>query len=270
VRRRRVLVIGHGAIGRAVLARLPEHAPEALLVGLLVRPARVAETAPVVKDGIAVVGTIADALALRPEIVVECAGHQALRDCGEAVLGAGADLVVASVGALADAALAAALIAAARASGAQLVIPSGAIGGMDALAAARVGGLTRVAYTSRKPPKAWKGTAAEQVADLDAARAAVTLYQGAADAAARTYPQNANVAATIALAGRGMAATEVRLVADPAESGNVHVIEAEGAFGAATITLRGKPMAENPKTSALTAMSLVHAVARRTGALSIG
>jgi predicted dinucleotide-utilizing enzyme len=34
--------------------------------------------------------------------------------------------------------------------------------------------------------------------------------------------------------------------------------------------MRGKPMAENPKTSALAAMSLVHAVARRTGALSVG
>ena len=41
-------------------------------------------------------------LSMEPDIVVECAGHGALRQSGERVLRAGIDLLVASVGALAD------------------------------------------------------------------------------------------------------------------------------------------------------------------------
>lgn len=64
--------------------------------------------------------------------------------------------------------------------------------------------------------------------------------------------------------------TEVSLIADPAVEGNVQEIEAEGAFGACKIVMRGKPMPDNPKTSALTAMSLVHAIARRCAPLVVG
>ena len=103
----------------------------------------------------------------------------------------------------------------------------------DALAAARVGGLHKVT-TLRKPPGAWKGTPAEDVADLDALTSETTLYQGGADEAAMRYPQNANVAATIAIAGAGFGATEVRLK-DPAAGGNIHQVHAEGAFGAVDI-----------------------------------
>ncbi len=269
-RRSRVLVIGYGAIGKAVVTRLPEHAPGATLVGLLVRESRVAELGRSVAAAVPVAGTLEAALSLRPDIVVECASHRALRDYGPAFLTAGADLVVASVGALADRNLLETLVAAATASGAQVIVPSGAIGGMDALAAARIGGLERVTYTSRKPPRAWKGTAAEAVCDLDAVRKATILYRGTAAQAALTYPQNANVAATIALAGLGMDGTDVSLIADPALSGNVHMIKAEGAFGSCEIVMRGKPMPTNPKTSALTAMSLVHVVAARSAPLVVG
>lgn len=264
----RTLIIGHGAIAKAVIARLPAHAPGASLVGVLLRPERVAAARDLLPS-IPVVGTLDEALALDPDIILECAGHQAVRDYGASCLAAGRDFVVASVGALADGELLARLVAAARASGAQLVIPSGAIGSMDALSAACVGGLNRVTYLSRKPPRAWKGTAAETVCALDSVREPTLLFEGDAARAAATYPQNANVAATIALAGLGMAATEVRLVADPTVDGNVHTIQAEGAFGAYEMVVRGKPMPDNPKTSALTAMSLVRVVAARCSPLVI-
>ena len=46
---------------------------------------------------------------------------------------------------------------------------------------ANKGGLTRVRYTSRKPPKAWKGTAAEKIVDLAKIASETKLYQGRAD-----------------------------------------------------------------------------------------
>jgi aspartate dehydrogenase len=86
------------------------------------------------------------------------------------------------------------------------------------------------------------------------------LYRGTAGEAALLYPQNANVAAAVALAGLGFEKTEVELVADPEAPGNVHEIEAEGAAGRFAIQLQGKPSRSNPKTSALAALSVARAL----------
>ena len=139
-------------------------------------------------------------------------------------------------------------------------MPAGAIGGIDAIAAMRVAGLTSVRYRSRKPPAAWRGSPAEKVVDLGTLTQRTVLYKGTAGEAALLYPQNANVAAAVALAGFGFDATEVELVADPDAPGNIHEIEAEGDAGRFAIQLQGKPSRSNPKTSALAAMSVARAL----------
>lgn len=264
-----VLLIGYGAIAREVLKHV-QPGEDANIAAILVRPGRVEEVRDeVAARGIEVVSSF-DELATKPRLVAECAGHAGVREYGADALRRGMDFLVISIGVLADAALYADLVQAAKDGGAKLVLAAGAVAGADALAAARVGGLSRITYTSRKPPGAWKGTPAEQVCDLDALTEETTLYQGTADEAATNYPQNANVAATLALAGAGFADTEVRLVADPQAGGNIHQVHAEGMFGAVDIEIRGKPLPDNPKTSTLAAHSVVAEIRRRAGPVEIG
>ena len=191
----------------------------------------------------------------QPDLVIEAAGHDALRDCGAPVLDAGADLLVTSVGALADEDLQSKLTAAATHGGA-LILSSGAIGGLDILAAAKLAGIENVIYTSRKPPRAWRGTKAESLLDLDTLAREACFYEGDARGAAMDYPQNANVAATLALHGAGFEATRVRLVADPAATGNIHEIRISSACADISLQIEGRPSPDNPKTSLTTGYSV--------------
>jgi aspartate dehydrogenase len=183
--------------------------------------------------------TDADAfLSQRYDLVVECAGHAAVKAYGTKVLGTGTDLLVVSIGSLTDDTLRNALRDAAEASGARLILCSGAIGGIDLLSAARLSGIESITYTSRKAPKAWKGTPAEKLIDLDNVTAETVFYEGTARAAARDYPQNANSAATIAIASVGLDNANVRLIADPAAPGNVHEFQLTSACMNASATGR--------------------------------
>ncbi len=141
--------------------------------------------------------------------------------------------------------------------------------GIDLLASARLAGLDRVRYVSRKPPNAWRGTPAERLLQLNSLAQRIEFFTGSAREAARQYPQNANVAAAIALAGIGFEATEVVLTADPTAIGNEHWFEAQGAFGRAEVRIAGNPLPENPKTSWLAALSLARAVLNQTARVVI-
>jgi aspartate dehydrogenase len=264
-----VALIGCGGIAQDVVAALrASPASGVTIVGALARLGR-GEDVRAKLDGIDVVETFEALLARKPSIVAEVAGQQAVVEHGANVLRSGIDCLIISVGALADPALLAHLKSAASEGASRILLPAGAIGGIDAIAAMRVAGLTSVRYRSRKPPAAWRGSPAEKVADLGKLTQRTVLYKGTAGEAALLYPQNANVAAAVALAGLGFDATEVELVADPDAPGNVHEIEAEGAAGRFAIQLQGKPSRSNPKTSALAAMSVARALINENATIVI-
>ncbi len=259
----RIALIGYGAIARAVHAELRTNA-RPLIRQVLVRETRCAAIRQETGDDIGVISSV-DALHPDTRFVLECAGHEAVRAYGAGILARGISLGIVSAGVLADEELHRALRKAAAGSGAQLVVLPGAIGGTDAIAAAGRENLTMVTYTGRKPPMAWAGSPAEEQFDLAGITGPTVLFSGTAREAARQYPKNANVVATVALAGTGFDDTKVSLVADPAAKGNTHEIAASGPLLDFTFITGGRPLAANPRTSALTAMSAVRTLRNLTG-----
>ena len=266
-----LLIIGYGAIGSWVVHQL-EGDPKIHVRWLLVRPERVEEVRKQVPERVQVVASVTEVFqkaGLPPDYAVECAGHSALITHGVAVLRAGIDLGVVSIGALATEEVLETLRAAAQTGGSQLDLLPGAIGAVDALAAAAPLGLDSVLYQGRKPPQSWAGSPAESKLDLENLEVPTTFFTGTAQEAAQAFPKNANVAATIALAGVGMQRTQVALVADPTVNQNIHEIEAHGAFGKLHFTIAGNPLPENPKTSALTAFSVLRQIRNQAGTVRI-
>lgn len=274
-----VTLIGYGAIGRSILARTNgvAGAGAAGMGGglhvshVVVRSNRVAEVQGQLPAGVQAL----DAVPAGCRLALECAGHEALRTHVFQALQAGVECAVLSVGALSEAGLAEQLENAAKQGKTQVHLLAGAIGGIDAISAAKLAGLAQLTYTGRKPPGAWSSPDAAQAARQNAAIAmaegkqATVILESSAREAARLYPKNANVAATVALAGLGLDATVVRLLADPAVTENVHEIFAQGAFGEMRLEMRGKPLADNPKTSALTVLSALRFLYNRVASMTI-
>jgi len=260
----KIALIGNGAIAKLVSQFCLTRADRLNVVGALVLPA---DTASVGSHPL--VHSLADLLALKPDLVVECAGHSAVKDYAAPVLAAGLDFIIVSTGSLADVSLWESVQAAAQNSTARVKLVAGALPGVDALSSAKLAGLTKVTLRSSKPPKAWKGTPAEATHDLDAIKERTVIFAGNARQAALTFPKNANVAATAALAGLGFEATEVMLLADPGVTQNVHRLEAEGAFGAMTLEINANPSPDNPKTSHMAALSIMRVLENEATAIVI-
>ena len=254
--KKRFSVIGFGAITDEIVRTLAERNELSALAGVLVRRSRLDTATSRAAGRFPVVATLEELLQLRPGVVAECAGHEAMRDYGAAVLRGGVDLLCSSVGVLADAAFAAELARASK--GARLLIPSGAIAGIDGLLAARTAGLRSVTYTTVKPPPAWMGTPAEEPVRA-AGKKRITFFEGTAREAALRYPKNVNVGATVALAGLGLDRTRVKMVSDPEASGPGGLIEAAGDFGTFRFDILAYASPHNPKTSLLTAHSILAA-----------
>ncbi|MGD9945220.1 MAG: aspartate dehydrogenase [Burkholderiaceae bacterium] len=253
--RLRIALVGCGAIGRAVLELIRGDAAIET-AAIVVRPAGVTDAAAFAR-GIDCTARIESAVPDEGiDLVVETAGHTAVAAHVVPALERGIDCVLASVGALAEDGLAASVETAARKGGARLHLVSGALGAIDALSAASVGGLESVSYTGRKPPRAWKGTPAEAEFELDRLTVETVIFEGSAREATLKFPKNANVAAIASLAGIGFDATRVRLIADPAAPGNLHQLEARGAFGEFEFSIRNAALPSNPKSSALAAYSI--------------
>jgi aspartate dehydrogenase len=257
-KRLKIALIGYGAISQTLFDIFREKKPDIDIIGVLVRPGRAKETQKKVGRKVPVVETLKALLKLKPDVVVEAASQQAVRDWGETILRKGFDLMVIATGAYGDPKLWKKHIKAAEKSGARLRLPSGAIAGLDGLLAMRLGKLDRVKYVSIKPPHAWTGTPAETEFDLPSIKEPTVIFRGKPADAGRLYPKNANLAVTVALCGAGLERTEIELVADPTlpPGTNASRLEVAGDSGELNMHRLGLAMPDNPTTGVLTALTM--------------
>jgi aspartate dehydrogenase len=263
----KVGMIGFGAVGSGVAQLIEEGAAGPVqLIGVLVREPSRYEAVSTAR-GIAFVADVESLVALAPDIVLECGGHDAFRQHVPGLLAAGTDVIAISVGVLAEDKTLAAVQAAAEAGGGRLRIPSGAIAALDAIAAASLEPIERVTHTVRKPPHTLLPEAeADEVVQSGVPR---TLFDGLAREAVRLFPANVNVVAAVSLAGIGLDRTQARVVADPSVVRNTHEVEVEGAFGRLSVRMENIP-SENPKTGRIVRLSLVRTLRAMSDRVVIG
>jgi aspartate dehydrogenase len=234
---KKVGLIGCGAIG-TVLAEAIER--KLVLCDELVVYDFDAEKAQKLKNSLNFPVTIAQSvdemLAAKPKVIVEAASQQAAKDYVPKIVSAGVELIVMSTGALLDLDV----------DLSRVHVPSGAIGGLDALSSAALAGVDEVVLTSRKNPKAL---------DVDNKEEKI-VYEGFAEDAARLFPREMNVAATLALTVKP-AKVKVRVLSDPSVKRNTHEIVVKWRFGEMLLRFANDPHPENPRTSALAAWSAI-------------
>ncbi|MDR7224142.1 aspartate dehydrogenase [Aminobacter aminovorans] len=258
-RRLRLCFVGWGAIASRVGELLAERQPAGVeIVAVAVRDPELER--PDLPEGVRLITGPDELAGLDIDMVIEVAGRQAVAIWGDAALRHAASFVVSSASAFTDEAMLGLLLAVAEETGSRIVVPSGALGDLGALAAAAVLPIDEVRHTIVKPPRAWKGTRAAEIIDLDRLARRTEFFAGTARQAADAFPQNANVAVISALSGIGLDRTRVVLVADPSVSRNIHEISATGAFGQLDLRLENEPLKTNPKSSEMTALSLVRLI----------
>lgn len=153
-----------------------------------------------------------------------------------------------------------------------LHVPSGAVAGIDALLAGREGKLRRVTITTRKPLASLLQAPFFKKHPLAAKKIKkpTIIFEGSAKSAVSLFPQNINVAATVALAGVGFDRTKVCLIASPTFKRNTHEIVLEGNFGRIRTLAENVPSEHNPKTSALVIFSALACLAKVFSSVKVG
>jgi aspartate dehydrogenase len=158
-----------------------------------------------------------------------------------------------------------------RSSDSLIMIPSGAIAGLDGVRAMAQSGIKSATIASTKRPGGYQGApyVLEKKIDLSRITAKTMLFEGSALDAARAFPANVNVAATLSYAGIGPEKTRAQIWADPAIENNTHEIRVEGTFSTLTAKIENKPDPANPKTSMLAADSIIALLERINAPLVI-
>ena len=264
-----VVLLGYGAIGQAVHRMLAPWADSVRVLGVLDRAAlegRAGGSRTAGPTGQEVPVLDLGAATRAADVILECASPAALRTFGPGIIGAGTDMLVASLGALVDDRLRATLLE--RGPG-RCHLSTGAIGGLD-LIRASAGTIEGIELATRKPPAALLHPALPAalraaITRADATGKARNVFGGSVADAVRLFPSNINVAAALGLAAGDMDLVRVDILADPGAVLTSHAIEVRGSTGRYRFGIENFPDPANPATSSLTARSMVSGLLRLAG-----
>lgn len=198
------------------------------LIGVYSRDIKDA-TAAATRADCAVCADVDTMLAMKPEIIVETASVEWVREHAVKVLEQGVSLVLVSIGAFADGELYEQAKAAAVRGGAKIHLASGAIGGFDVLQT-----VTLMARAQRLDETAGiethtgcKGFMPTPVWEDALLTEQKTVFTGNAKQAIATFPRRVNVAVATSLATTGPDTTQVIMHSVPNWQGDDHRITAE-------------------------------------------
>ncbi len=249
---------GFGTIGAVLAARLDAGIPGLALAAVSARDPEKARRRMAAFATPVPVLPLED-LAGHADIVVECAPAAVFERVAKPAVEAGRIFLPISVGALIEHSW---LIERAAETGARIIVPTGALIGLDAVRAAAEGTIHAVKLVTRKPPLGLAGAPylVENGISLDGITEAVKVFEGTARDGARGFPANVNVAAALSLAGVGADRTRLEIWADPGIDRNIQHVEVEADSARFRMTIENVPMAENPRTGRITALSIIAAL----------
>ncbi|HBR15457.1 MAG TPA: aspartate dehydrogenase [Candidatus Omnitrophica bacterium] len=153
-----------------------------------------------------------------------------------------------------------------------ILLPSGAIAGIDAIKAASLVKIHKITLTTRKPPSSFLNNAyiMKKGVDLEKLKKETILFEGDVDTAVECFPQNVNVAATLALASHAKEKIFVRILTSPTYTTNTHEIEMEGEFGRLYTRTENVVSPDNPKTSYLAVLSGIQTLKQFCEGIMVG
>ena len=258
----RITIVGCGAIG-AKLAKAADEMEEVKRIYLIDRVKEKAESLAESLNKAITVDSVEDEL-YHCDLLIEAASQDAAKDILKKTVGRGVDVMLMSVGALVDDEFRDMVFDKAKNCDSRIFIPSGALFGTDGLRAASEDELSTVELVSTSGPKSLANVEyfKKQGIDVGQVKERKVMYSGTAREAVKLFPQNVNVAATLAILGAGFDRTTVTIVLDPDTVTNSHELIVKGKFGTSTCSTSNLPDPGNPSTSYLASLSAITALKR--------
>jgi aspartate dehydrogenase len=204
------------------------------------------------------------------DLVIEATRLEDAFNIAKKSIGASRDIMIMSVGGIVQYFKELEILA--KEKNARIFIPSGAVCGIDGLKAASRGKINKVTLTTRKPPQAFFGVpyVVKKKISLANIKEDLVLFEGDANKAISSFPQNINVAATLSLAGIGPKHTIVRIIASPNITQNIHEIEVESDAGKIITRTENVIHPDNPKTSYMAVLSAIATLKQILEPIKIG